>query len=245
MDSSQVAPPRPGAVHLWSIRLNDRTWVADLRRVLSDDERARADAFYTSDLHDRYVNAHGWLRRILGAYLDLGPEELVFVTNDFGKPDLDRSATTRAIAFNLTHSGDLAVVAVTSGAAVGVDIERWHGRIGHLEIAERFFSLPERAALNELAARGDDVIGGFFAAWTRKEAYIKATGHGITRGLDHFDVTLTPGTPARLIADRLEHDAPARWTIATFAIHDGYSGAVAVDGPVDDILHFDVASLIG
>jgi 4'-phosphopantetheinyl transferase len=80
---------------------------------------------------------------------------------------------------------------------------------------------------------------GFFSAWSRKEAYLKATGHGISRGLDHFDVTLSPGEPARLLADRLEPHALTRWAMTAVPVGAGYSAALVVEGTLDDMLLLD------
>lgn len=141
--------------------------------------------------------------------------------------------STAPLHFNLSHSGDLALIAVSQHSAVGVDVERWRDNVEHLEIAERFFSPYERDALRALSGNGDDserMLRGFFSTWSRKEAYLKATGHGISRGLHHFDVTLERADalalPTELLADRLDPDAVARWHLSHVAIDPGYSAAL-------------------
>jgi 4'-phosphopantetheinyl transferase len=129
---------------------------------------------------------------------------------------------------------------VARAHAVGVDLERWSEGVEYLELAERFFSPGERRALRALAHVPDLVEAGFFAAWTRKEAYLKATGHGITRGLHHFDVALAPGEPARLLADRLDADATARWTMFALDPAPGYSAALVAASPIGEVLQFTV-----
>jgi 4'-phosphopantetheinyl transferase len=208
--------------------------------TLSAEEQARADRFFRDVHRRRFVIAHGALRRILADYLDVMPGVLEFVTGEHGKPALTPIAGPQpaAVEFNLSHSGDLALVAVTRANPVGVDVEQWDEGVECLELAERFFSPNERRALRALAKAPNHVVAGFFAAWTRKEAYLKATGHGIVRGLHHFDVTLAPGEPARLVADRLDRDATERWTMTELAPAEGYSAALVVASPLRGVQRF-------
>jgi 4'-phosphopantetheinyl transferase len=121
----------------------------------------------------RFVAAHAALRLILGAYLDLAPDALAFALGEHGKPSLRQPLDPDGarLEFNLAHSGDLALVAVARDHPVGVDVERW-SEVEHLELAERFFSRTERDALRALASVAEQLDAGFFAAWTRKEAYL-------------------------------------------------------------------------
>jgi 4'-phosphopantetheinyl transferase len=115
-------------------------------------------------------------------------------------------------------------------------VERWDADVEHLDLAERFFSPAERDALRALAGDVHAVVSGFFAAWSRKEAYLKATGHGISRGLHHFDVTLAPGAPARLLADRLDSAATTRWVMRGLDVAANYSAAVVASAPVETVV---------
>jgi 4'-phosphopantetheinyl transferase len=238
--------PRPnpplGAhdVHVWRVPLDDDARAASYWSLLSDDERRRA-ARFVRDIHRRrFIVAHGALRSILADYVGIEPPALDFVSGEHGKPALRDPTGRPPVEFNLSHSDDLALVAVARAHAVGVDLERWSEDVEHLELAERFFSPGERRALRALAHAPDLIEAGFFAAWTRKEAYLKATGHGITRGLHHFDVALAPGEPARLIADRLDDDATARWAMFALDPAPGYSAALVVASPVGEVLQFTV-----
>ena len=194
-------------MHVWRIPLDDDARVESYRSLLSDEERRRA-ARFVRDLHRRrFIAAHGALRSILAGYVGTEPAALHFVSGEHGKPALRDPTGRPPVEFNLSHSDDLALVAVARAHAVGVDLERWSGGRG-ASGARRAVLLPGRTgALRALAHAPISIEAGFFAAWTRKEAYLKATGHGITRGLHHFDVALAPGDPARLIADRLDDDA--------------------------------------
>jgi 4'-phosphopantetheinyl transferase len=237
--------PRPhpplGAhyVHVWRVPLDDDARADSYWSLLSEEERRRAARFVRDVHRRRFVAAHGALRSILAAYVDAEPAAIDFVSGEHGKPAL-RDVTGRpSVEFNLSHSDDLALVAVARARAVGVDLERW-SEVEHLELAERFFSPGERDALRALAHAPHLVEAGFFAAWTRKEAYLKATGQGITRGLHHFDVALTPGEPARLLADRLDDAATARWSMIALEPAPGYSAALVVASPIGDVLQFTV-----
>jgi len=167
---------------------------------------------------------------IAGWELEIGPH---------GKPELPGTSDLGKLDFNLSHSGDIALIGVSRCGSIGVDVERWERGADHLTLAQQFFSGVELEALRGLADRPDDVVAGFFAGWTRKEAYLKATGHGVTRGLRHFDVTLSPDAPAELLADRLDETARERWHMVALAPADGYSGAVVVARPVKEMRLFD------
>lgn len=226
-------------VHVWRVRLDSPRVGDDAAELLSDVERERAGRFFQEHHRRRFVAAHAGLRRILAGYLARPARELRFTVGPHGKPSLvDSAASGRMLEFNLSHSADLAVIAVAWERPVGVDLERWKREMNHLELAERFFSPGERARLRALAERHDDLVHGFFAAWSRKEAYLKARGEGVTRGLHHFDVTLAPGEPARLIADRLDSDVD-RWHMRSFVPAADYSGAIVVAEPFGELLLLD------
>jgi 4'-phosphopantetheinyl transferase len=226
------------AAHVWRIRISRNDHRA-LWSVLSPDERERARRFMLERDAQAYVIAHGLLRRILARY-DVGsPHELCFVAGEFGKPALVTEPGVPSLEFNLAHAGDLALVVVSRAGPVGADVEQWNREIDHQELAERYFSPVEQAALRRLAADREATTEGFFNAWTRKEAYLKATGHGITRGLHYFDVSLTPGEPAALIADRLDPSAVDRWRMAALDLDDDYAAAIVVPKGVSEILHHD------
>jgi 4'-phosphopantetheinyl transferase len=240
---SWLVPPHPPlrdrAAHVWRVRLDAPEAVEQLWSILSPEEQVRARRFHAERHRRRFAVAHGALRQILSAYLDQAPESIAFTTGPNGKPALTEDRLGRRLEFNLSHSGDLALVAVAWDRPVGVDLEEWKHAMDHLELAERFFSPAERRALRELAASAEDLVRGFFAAWSRKEAYLKASGHGVTRGLHHFDVTLAPHEPARLVEDRRDATALERWRMVAFPPAPGFSGALVVAAPLDELLLFD------
>jgi 4'-phosphopantetheinyl transferase len=166
-----------------------------LSEMLSPEERARADRFHFRRDRDRFVVRHGMLRSILGAYLHLDPRDLRFSLNQHGKPAL--TDTGGGLSFSLSHSNALAVYAIGPGPRLGVDVELLRPMPAQRDVAECFFSSREVAALRSLPAPLQSVA--FFTCWTRKEAYVKATGEGLTCPLDQFDVSLAPDEPAALL----------------------------------------------
>jgi 4'-phosphopantetheinyl transferase len=217
---------QPHQVDVWRVSLDLPTASVKLiESVLSADESQRAARFHFPADRDRFIVAHGRLRRILTRYLHCEPHQLVFSTGQYGKPGL---ISHEGIDFNLAHSGDYAVVAVTRGRKVGVDVERFRHDMELESIARRFFSQGEVSEL--LALPPEQREAAFFNGWTRKEAYIKAHGLGLSLPLDSFDVSLAPNKPAVLRATRPNPREAARWTFESLEVDSGYASAVAVEG---------------
>jgi 4'-phosphopantetheinyl transferase len=168
------------------------------------------------------------LRTILGRYLDVAPGTVRFCYGPHGKPALiAEMAEQTGVRFNVAHSHDLALYAVTRGREVGIDVERIRAEVASTEIAQRFFSPAEVAAL---CALPDELqTEAFFACWTRKEAYIKATGGGLSHPLDGFDVSLTPGEPVVALRTHADPQEAARWSLRALDPGPGYAAAVAVE----------------
>lgn len=219
-------------MHVWRISLTQPTEASSLWATLSVEEQTRAARLVREELRSRYVIAHGWARKILARYLGLLPGEIRYEYGDYGKPRIQPTGSSARVDFNLTHSGDIALIAVTPGTQVGIDIEAHNRKTDFLELAARTFSVAEREALAALADDETLLTAGFFACWTRKEAYLKATGHGISGGLEHFDVSLTPGQPARLLRDERDPGATNRWNMREITVSPGYSAAVVVEAPL-------------
>jgi 4'-phosphopantetheinyl transferase len=194
---------------------------------LSEDEGARAARFYFQKDREHFIVARGLLRSILGRYLDSEPSTLRFSYSNYGKPALV-GAEEAALRFNLSHSGGLALLAVTRGREIGVDLERVRPDFVDDQIAERFFSPREVARLRALPPGVQ--LEAFFTCWTRKESYIKAHGEGLSLPLDGFDVTLTPGEPAALLSTRGDLREAALWSLRALHPWPGYVAALAVEG---------------
>jgi 4'-phosphopantetheinyl transferase len=189
--------------------------------LLSVDERTRAMRFVRERDRQRFVAARGQLRSILGRYLGLSPQSICFSYGDYGKPHLSIGGTL-PFYFNLSHSADLAVLAVSDRYELGVDIEE----ICFLkeDVARRFFSRKEYQTLRALPAA--TYLDGFYRCWTRKEAFVKAYGSGLSLPLDSFDVTFDGSGEPRL--ERLEADpeAPSIWKILELKTPINFAGAV-------------------
>lgn len=215
-----------GDVHVWSIDLRvDAATVARLTAGLSPSERAWAGRFMVERDRRRFVMARSALRVLLGGYLGVPPGELAFVYGAHGKPALDGAHA--ALGFNVSHSGEVAVVAAGWDRAVGVDVEAWRSLPDLAALAARVFAPAERAVLDALAEI--DRPAAFFRCWTRKEAFIKATGQGLAQPLGGFVVSLGPGEPARFLDIGGDAAALARWTLHDLRLREGYAGALVVE----------------
>jgi len=234
LDGLWNAPPADMAVsndevHVWRASLDlAESEVQRLAQTLSADERTRSERFYFERDRQRFIAGRGMLRQILGRYLGIDPSRLRFRYGAHGKPALAEPAGERGLRFNVSHSQGLALYAVTCNREVGVDLERVRPISNADRIAERFFSSQENAALRALPANLK--CEGFFTCWTRKEAYIKARGDGLSFSLDQFDVSLAPGAPAALLDVRGHPQEVSRWSLLELIAGSGYVAALAVEG---------------
>ncbi len=213
-------------VHDIDLRLG-RESLEQLADLLDESERTQAERFVTRELARKYIVSHGGARIVLGCYLGVGPEEVRFVRNAHGKPALDLAHASE-LRFNLSHSGERCLVAVTESREIGVDIEAVRPIPDWPEIATRFFSPGEVAGLRSLP---EALLGtAFFATWSRKEAYIKAVGLGFAIDLATFQVEVDPRRPARLIFAADADQGPDRWCMQDIDVGPDYRAAVAVEG---------------
>ncbi len=216
-------------VHIWRAFLQQPLAIVEYcGQWLAEDERGRAARFHFDKDRNHFVIARGVLREILSQYLHVGPDVVKFIYNDQGKPHLANEVGQEGIQFNLSHSGDYALCAVTLCPAVGIDIELIRPEFGGAEIANKFFSTSEISDLQTLAP--EEQSNAFFACWTRKEAFIKGDGKGLSIPLDQFDVTLKPGQPARLLRTQWDNTVAARWSLKQLNVHPDYAATLAVEG---------------
>ena len=221
------APESPsldaGQVHVWRICLDQGDELLHrFRRTLEPHEVERAGRFRFERLQRHFVASRGFLRYVLARYLSVKPDELRFSFNDYGKPSL---AGEESLRFNLSHSHEVALLAVTRDAAVGVDVEHIRADFASEEIAKRFFSRLEVETFNALPV--DERVAAFFRCWARKEAYIKAIGKGLSQSLDRFDVSLAPDEPAALL--RADEDDSVSWTMSDIDVGSDYASALVVE----------------
>jgi 4'-phosphopantetheinyl transferase len=216
-------------VHLWLAELEQPEHTLQrLTGVLAGDELVRAQRFRFERDRRHFIVARGVLRSILSRYLQILPEEVQFEYGLRGKPTLATGCGDGRLRFNLSHSHELALYAVTYDRELGVDIECMRPLDDAESIATHFFSAREQKALRDLPTHLKHQ--GFFNCWTRKEACIKATGEGLYQSLDGFDVSLAPGEPAQLLAVLGKPDEVRRWTLRALQPPAGYAAALAVEG---------------
>lgn len=215
-------------VHVWRTTLDMAVSdVAKLRQILSQDERERADRFHFEADRRRGVIGRGYLRLLLGQILNVPPSELRFEYDEFGKPGL-MPKREPALEFNISHSGDLILIAIAIGRAVGVDVEKIRNDLDPVGIAAHFFSASECKILASLA--GSDRYNAFFACWTRKEAYLKARGIGLSLPLDQFDVSFLPHEAPRLLATRPDPAEAGRWKLEALDVASDHAATLAAAG---------------
>lgn|SRR2546423_4482922 len=233
-DGRWLTPPRSprlstNEVHVWRASLMRREEeMVTLLRSLSEDELRRAYRFRFPRDQARFIAARGILRGILGRYLHTPPECVRFGYNAYGKPELLDEEEGARLRFNLSHAGRVALFAVASEREVGVDVETIRDDFACAEVAARFFSRREVEALAGLPARS--FVRAFFNCWTRKEAYVKARGMGLSLPLDCFDVSLAPGEPTALLGTRGDEPEATHWSLREIEVGATHVAAVAVEG---------------
>lgn len=210
-------------IHVWNVLWCngiphwDRNWA-----LLSSAEQAKAQAFRFEVDRQRYALSHAALRRILDHFLSLQPQAVPLTQAGLEKP------LCPGVEFNLSHSGDYALVAVSAAFPVGVDVEQIKPDLNITELAARFFSPAESETLFHLPAA--EQIDAFFRIWTRKEAFLKGRGDGLSLSLSSFDVSLEVASPSALLATRFDPAEATRWRVIDLPLPAGYCGALAVRG---------------
>jgi 4'-phosphopantetheinyl transferase len=214
-------------VDVWSLSLDlSEVALRRLRGIISTEEAALAARFASTSNRRRYIAAHGLLRLVLADYLGTSPDAVAFRRNSDGKP---RLAHPERLRFNLSHSGILGLLAVSANREVGVDVEEVRD-VGDIEdLAKTCFSPVEQAALAAVPAT--ERRWAFFAGWTRKEAFLKALGEGLSRPLDSFDVSLARGESVGLLRVEGLPGASEAYALRSLEPAPGYVGALAVNGP--------------
>lgn len=224
-------------VHVWRARL-DVPWSWTFDEALSLDDRTRADRFKFESDRRRFCVGRASLRLILGRYLQTKPGRLRFEAGEFGKPFFADKKLSGGLRFNLSHSNQLALIAIARDREVGVDLEYMRSDFVTDDVANHFFSRAEVEQFREVPA--DSKTRSFFNCWTRKEAYIKARGEGLYCPLDQFDVSVGPELPAMLLDSRVEAADAQRWSLSEIAAGDRYAATVAIDGACSRLVLWDL-----
>lgn len=216
-------------VHVWCASLDQSaSQVQQLATTLSADEQLRADRFRFEQHRQHFIIGRGVLRAILGRYMDIEPSQVQFCYGPHGKPALATASTAGMLHFNLSHSGGVALYAVARERQIGIDIEHLRSLSEVEPIAKRFFSTREYEELRALPPSQQH--DAFFRYWTLKEAYIKATGLGLSLPLNQFEVSLAPGESAVLFSNPVDSQEASHWSLKELSPGHGYVAAIAVKG---------------
>lgn len=214
-------------IHLWVVSLEAlEPVIARFQSVLSHEERSRADRFRFDLLRRAFIVSRGSLRALLAQYLPVPVPDIRFSYGRNGKP---RANAGQGVHFNCSRSGDIALYAIALDCELGVDVEIVHPMDNMEQIARSYFCPEEAADLMEVQALERDLA--FYRCWTRKEAYIKAIGSGLSAPLNSFRVTLKPDDPVKFIHLGADAGAAKMWMLHDLAPVPGYAGALAYCGP--------------
>lgn len=225
---------RSDCIDLWRVDLSDPN--LDARKVsLADDERQRAERFIFAADRNRFVRSRVALREILALCLNCNAEKIVFCYKQHGRPELAWPASND-IHFNLSHSGDIALVAIAKGSQVGVDVDRIGRTTAWEAIARRSFSAVELTALFALPEIRQEAA--FYRTWTQKEAYTKAIGDGYSYGFRNFSVAVDQKGSIGLLADDKNPDGVDAWTIVSIDAGPDLAAALAHDGLHTDKIRY-------
>jgi 4'-phosphopantetheinyl transferase len=215
-------------VHVWQAELDvPEARLASLSALLSVEEYTRAARFHQEIHRHRYIAGRGILRLLLGRYTDLPPESLRFEIGPSGKPGLAAECNPKGLQFNRTDSDAMSIYAFSRERRVGIDVEKIMDTFEYETVVHAFFNPNEVAAL--LGLPETQRLPAFYACWTRKEAYLKGRGDGLTFGLDRFEVSLLPGAPPALLATPFDPAEILRWSLYDLAVTPGYVAALGVE----------------
>lgn len=219
---------REREIHVWSVDLYaSETHVSHSGQLLSPNEVARAQRLTREVVRRRFVATRVALREILSQYLDREPAKIEFEYGAHGKPGL-AAGMRKDVEFSVSHSADLAMIAVTRAREVGIDLEVTARDLDYLGIARRFFAADEAQALEGQSEAG--AREGFFRCWTRKEAFLKARGDGLSLPLEGFSVTVDRDRAPALLATRWNPREVDEWQLADLSAPAGFAAAIAYRG---------------
>ena len=222
-----LSPPPSGRVVVWKVRLDSAEHPVE--SPLSADEIGRANRFHFEKDRSQFVCCRSALRKLFGEYLDISPAEVRFKYLSSGKPQLEGAQNPHDLQFNVAHSGDLALIAVGTGHRLGVDVEKIRGDVDTQSLSERFFSLHEREGLRALPE--PERVSGFFACWSRKEAFLKATGEGLSFPLSKFSVSVHPNLAPEIEEINGSEQEGKQWFLADLPVGTEYRAALVADLP--------------
>lgn len=228
LDCKTNTPLDDDSISIWSMELEwPESEVQAAAEILSLDEQERAKRFHRVSDRKHFIVARAALRLVLTRYLNVNARQISFDQNAFGKPRLTGTYDPD-LRFNLAHSSGLALYVIANGREVGVDLERIEPRFATMGLARSLFAREEVAALSILS--NEDFVAAFYRCWTRKEAYVKAKGLGLSLPLKSFVVSVAPpNETSLLVADRNEIGEQTRWTLMDVNVGDSFAASLAVE----------------
>ena len=230
---STVAPrraPAPGTIACWRVDLDqpeDR--VPALAEVLSPDERERASRFVFARDRRRFIVTRACLRALLARACDVPAVAIRFAYAERGKPSLACGTGAPPVHFNVSHSGDLALIALAPDTPLGIDVEAVRPLADRSDIASRYFTATEARTIATVPSHERDLA--FFLCWTRKEAFSKALGDGLALPLDRYRVACRPGEPAQILEVDGSATEAGQWSVHDLRPAPGFVGAAVMRAP--------------
>jgi len=224
---ADVPPLEEETIHVWRMWLTEpEERIRSFRDLLTDSERQQADRFLFDEHRHRFTVGRAQLRRILGNYIDVAPEQVDFQYTNLGKPYFAEGVTDPHLEFNFTNSSDCALLAITYRTELGIDVERIREMTDMEGLARRYFAQPE---IDVIVREPSEVRRQeyFFRCWTRKEAFLKAIGKGLTFPLGDVCVSVVDGDPVRIQWIKDREDETSRWELTHIMPSEGYVGALA------------------
>ncbi len=224
-------------IHFASLDLADHELVT-LESLLSEDELTRTERMRNRVVRSRFIAGRGFLRQTLARYLGSEPQAVRLAEGEHGKPFLVDSTQHEKLRFNLSHKHERAVLATSGGCEVGVDLEQLRDTLPFRRMAERFFFAAETEEM--LSLPEEQQLAAFYRCWTRKEAYLKGLGTGLTRPANSFQVSLLPDQPP-LLNDFQHPSTGSNWVLADITVPEGYLAALALEGTLQKLRTFPLA----
>jgi 4'-phosphopantetheinyl transferase len=224
----RIPEPLSRCVHVWlSLGVADPDACAESAKILSPDEISRAERFRFEGDRYAFVFARGMLRKVLGAYLEMEPQEVKFLYSEHGKPYVATPCSRAQVSFNLSHTDAAVLLAVWGGDEIGADIEKMRDDVEVDDVAKRFFSRQEQSELLSIGDRGLR-RKAFFHCWARKESFLKAKGSGLALPLDEFDVDIDPAATAVKLVTRPDTTEAQLWCIINMPVGTEYAASVTI-----------------
>jgi 4'-phosphopantetheinyl transferase len=224
-------------IHIWLAVMSQPVFrFNEYIQTLSDEERLRAEKYYSERDRNSFIFRRGILRTILGRYLDVEPCRLQFCYGKYGKPKLDVRFGNGTVHFNLSHSHGVALYAFARDSEIGVDIECMSDISEMEHVVETTYSIKEKEVFRSLPE--NQKREAFFHYWTCKEAIIKALGYGLSRPVDKYEVPLLPGEPVKMLKIEGDSREASRWSIQAMKLAPNYTGAFAVKSEVYETKHW-------